>query len=438
MEFLDINGLVRLLDNIKGYIDTKNYIDITTINHDDLVRLKDNSNLIPGKLYRITDYIIAREDGSIKFAGHQFDIIVLALTKNTLSEEAWACKHDGDTYFENSNLSAWKIWYRLEGVGSKGVIYRMIDEFGNDCPYDFKNIMFKRYPVFKSIIENNNNSDYSLIPKYEELLGDNAGRIHNYEIINYNDEILSNDNNNFSTTLNSRYVALDNINGYISGIVEIDAGVCWCYTFSSTEIASTTIDQMLSDASLMGECLNNKIMQSDTYNNVFIGETCSNNILFEGCHDNTIGNASNFNELGPNCSYNVICSGAEYNKLDYGCNNNKIMGSYNEIRKLSLYNVLVLCDSAKIGNNCIGNLVWSNSKFGNNCDENIADGNNVTITYGNNVKRTKLSGELNNIYINDNMKDIEAEINGSPDYNIRVGKNSNGDIKYYNEVDLMS
>ena len=29
----------------------------------------------------------------------------------------------------------------------KGVIYRMIDEFGNDLPYDFKNIMFVRYEL---------------------------------------------------------------------------------------------------------------------------------------------------------------------------------------------------------------------------------------------------------------------------------------------------
>ena len=100
------------------------------------------------------------------------------------------------------------------------------------------------------------------------------------------------------------------------------------------------------------------------------------------------------------------------------------MGSYNEIGKLSSSNILISCYSSKIGNSC---------------DENIidSDGNNITITYGNNVKRTKLSGELNNIYINDNIEDIEEEINGSPNYNTRVGKNSKGDIKYYNEVDLI-
>jgi hypothetical protein len=27
-------------------------------------------------------------------------------------------------------------------TGGTGYIYRMIDEFGNDCPYDFKNIQY--------------------------------------------------------------------------------------------------------------------------------------------------------------------------------------------------------------------------------------------------------------------------------------------------------
>lgn len=32
----------------------------------------------------------------------------------------------------------------------RGVIYRMIDEWNNDCPYDFKNILFRRYKITKS------------------------------------------------------------------------------------------------------------------------------------------------------------------------------------------------------------------------------------------------------------------------------------------------
>ena len=79
---------------------------------------------------------------------------------NKLNEKARACLHDGDTYFMNSNLAAWQLWYSLDNDTERfawaddnlghGIIYRMIDEYNNDCPYDFKNIQFKRYKITKS------------------------------------------------------------------------------------------------------------------------------------------------------------------------------------------------------------------------------------------------------------------------------------------------
>ena len=79
---------------------------------------------------------------------------------NKLNEKARACLHNGDTYFKNSNLAAWQLWYSLGNDTNRfawandslghGVIYRMIDEWNNDCPYDFKNIQFKRYKITKS------------------------------------------------------------------------------------------------------------------------------------------------------------------------------------------------------------------------------------------------------------------------------------------------
>lgn len=55
-------------------------------------------------------------------------------------------------YFSGSNLAAWQIKYSLDNhvdmyqiptleIG-KGTIYYMKDEFGNEAPYDFKNILF--------------------------------------------------------------------------------------------------------------------------------------------------------------------------------------------------------------------------------------------------------------------------------------------------------
>ena len=153
----DIQGLSEELEQ-KGGGGTPNMV--VSITYSELKVLRDNNNLTPGIFYRILDYTTAvANDTEARSAGHLFDVVVLAISSNVLSEEALAVKSDRDTegYFGNANLSAWKIWYCLDNdiyrftwadvqLGT-GVIYRMIDEWGNDCPYDFKNIQFKRYRV---------------------------------------------------------------------------------------------------------------------------------------------------------------------------------------------------------------------------------------------------------------------------------------------------
>ena len=133
-------------------------ISIVNITYDELKKLRDNSKLKPSQHYRITDFVTTvANDPEARSAGHPFDIIVMASKENKLQEECYAIQHEGDTYFDNCNLAAWKIWYCLDNdntkyawadtVNGKGVIYRMIDEWQNDCPYDFKNVQFKRYAV---------------------------------------------------------------------------------------------------------------------------------------------------------------------------------------------------------------------------------------------------------------------------------------------------
>ena len=206
---------------------------ITQVTWQELKDKRDAGKLIPGSLYRITDYNCTTTQDGTRSAGHQFDIVLLALSEDKLAEEGWAMMHediydvtfadgvtlkcylynyaddeinivlasditkgcsfssssfeinenaktatvdevseeliisgeDGFTYnyFQNSNLSAWKVWYCLdndksrfawaddtidtEGTGlpnGRGVIYRLIDEWNNDVGYDFKNIQFIR------------------------------------------------------------------------------------------------------------------------------------------------------------------------------------------------------------------------------------------------------------------------------------------------------
>lgn len=73
----------------------------------ELKDLRDNGKLIAGRFYRITDYQCTTTQENTRSAGHQFDIVVLALSENTLSEEAHAMMHDNiyDVYFEGDDVT---------------------------------------------------------------------------------------------------------------------------------------------------------------------------------------------------------------------------------------------------------------------------------------------------------------------------------------------
>ena len=112
---IDLNGHSYEIDakylGGKDISDIENYVKIT---YAELKSLRDSSKLIPGKQYRIIDYITSTAQENTKSAGHQFDIIVTADDVNRLNEKARAIQHEGDTYFKDSNLSAWEIWYCLD------------------------------------------------------------------------------------------------------------------------------------------------------------------------------------------------------------------------------------------------------------------------------------------------------------------------------------
>ena len=74
-----------------------NMIETTWAN---LRSLRDNSQLVKGAWYRITDYNFVTTKLGIQSGNHQFDIVLLAISESMLSESGYACKHAGDHYFE--------------------------------------------------------------------------------------------------------------------------------------------------------------------------------------------------------------------------------------------------------------------------------------------------------------------------------------------------
>lgn len=121
-----------------------------SITYAELKALRDNNQLVTGQQYRITDYVTTTAQANTQSAGHQFDIIVVADSKDKLNENARAIRHRGDTIFVGNKLESWELKYCLDNdtnrfswaqvSGGTGVIYYMKDEWNNQVYFDFKNI----------------------------------------------------------------------------------------------------------------------------------------------------------------------------------------------------------------------------------------------------------------------------------------------------------
>ena len=82
--FEDGRSLKDKIEKLSIYIETT---------YSNLKSLRDNNQLIPGALYRITDYVTTTAQVNTRSAMHQFDIIVQAISESVLSEDARAIQH---------------------------------------------------------------------------------------------------------------------------------------------------------------------------------------------------------------------------------------------------------------------------------------------------------------------------------------------------------
>lgn len=124
------------------------------IHYSDLTELIANNELTPGMQYRIIDYQTTVDQDGCSTDGRLFDVIVTALTSNTLDENARCCATNRTQTNTQSlgNPAGWKIKYAITNPSwcawvsdteiYKGTIYYMEDEFGNEAYYDFKTIVY--------------------------------------------------------------------------------------------------------------------------------------------------------------------------------------------------------------------------------------------------------------------------------------------------------
>ena len=244
----------------------------------------------------------------------------------------------------------------------KGVIWEMEDEYNNLCPYDFKNIQFKRC-LISSTQDSPSEEECAFFGKYVGLELEETPKLPEGYYINTED---------------TKYL-------YTFSVISADGSV---------EDNSLGVDLTSAGMGILHLCAENRMRPNinassfalDLNNNVFVAN-CNSiedmmNIIQMGntfgvmCQGNTFVNMTMENVFGNECWYNTFGNGCDDNSFGNDCDNNSFGNN---------------CDSNSFGNSCGGNSFgnscrynsfgnecyynsfgnyFQNNSFGNNCDSN--------------------------------------------------------------------
>ena len=410
---------------------------MTEITWSELKALRDNSQLIPGIQYRITDYVTTTVQENTQSAGHQFDIIVVADDVNKLNENARAILHSGDTYFANSKLEAWELKYCLDNdttrfawadtTNGKGVIYRMVDEFNNDCPYDFKNIQFKR-----KISLSNGYPELDLTDGTDTWVFTFAAT--SYHITNntwsgLKDGSLEPPYCHESDESSSTYH--DNVIGkYIKLYDDVDEDYTKCgIQYLNDNVFFGHWDEIGSDdpentSYYYAYCAYGNTFRVNCFSNTF-GNSFYNNTFGNYCYSNTFGNSCGRNTFGNYCYYNTFGNGCYDNQFGNSFQYNTFGNDYydNQFGNYCYYNTF--------GNYCNDNI------FGNECYYNTFGNNCYSNTFGNECQNIKVQKdyvyyiivENGNKYINITSTQTTSSSNKLMNFTISQGVNNTTTVK---------
>lgn len=367
------NKTIVLKDTNGNSLYTSSVINIT---YNELKTLKSSNKLVPGMKYRITDYsTVIDTNNYIKSANHQFDIVVVATSTSNLNEWAMAVHHSGDTYFSKCKLDAWKLLYSLDNdinkfgwasTKGKGVIYRMIDEFGNDCPYDFKNIQFKRFKItaFTNCTSLVSSTNYYYGIRY--IFNNTDGYPQEATIDTYNTTdfqwCYTFNAHKVKTEVSTPSIVTANIDAtlavYDSDIANY-AGFIPCHDNIIKPFYGST-----SNAYNHKQLLNNIVIfgtfgqgaQSIEGKSVAVSQLPTNNSFGTECYNMTFGTGCKDNIVGKSCSGNVFANNCQGNVLGRGCNNNSFASNALNNKFGNLINNVIIKNNQsyynQIGSNC--------------------------------------------------------------------------------------
>ncbi len=300
--------------------------------------------LVSGAMYLITDYQTIypqpdyideytpknEVDWTIKF-GDIEPIVVIATSNNSVSNIAYS------TVFVNDYIEYDCTEETYNTITTKGKITRRKDNFNNDVPFDFRNVLFKRY-------YNTTNAEY-------DVIWDNGEATQEDYVFNLYDPLLPLDYTN-SFQNNVINVSLNND----EEITDTSVFNIWAF--------NTIIKNLGTNNKIFGT-VNNCILQ-DAYNNNFSGIIY--NINFPFCYRNNISGKMYNNIFSGEFNNNTVSGGINNsNFVDF--KNNKVFGFLSTVDASD-----TLIFSENTINNNISLTTWNGGSY---VRENEFNGNDI-------------------------------------------------------------
>jgi hypothetical protein len=364
------------------WISPDDYIDpsyMVSVLYDDLVTMRNASNLKQGVQYRITDYTCKTVQADTRSEGNDFDIIVVADSNNKLNEAARAIRRGGDAYFPSDTLfETWELKYCIDNdtdrfawadsVNGKGVIYYLKDEWNNEAAYDFKSITFC-------------NLNTAGVDTYNDLPNDGSQYYYTFNLIN-----TARDNGDYATCMSLDATIYNNVN--VSNAPGQISGVHFCNFGTYKDENKRKLNKVLLFVIMSYGGGNYSVGIGDGCYNFLIGSRsksikggnyCTSMTFGDRCISMTFGDECSSLTFGDRCismTFGDECSSLTFGNYCYsqtfgvGCNSLTFGDS---------------CDSMTFGNGC-SSLTFGygcrSMTFGNFCNTMTFGDGCRTLTYG--------------------------------------------------------
>ena len=401
---------------------------------------RDAGNLIPGQYYRITDYVTTSMAANTRSAGHPFDIIVRADSKNTLNEQAWAVKHDGDTYFKDARLEAWELKYNLDNVQWSqqvgtliedendgytalsigtvdigGETYILWDASEFEESYGFTRMvsltkevgaeMWTYYPATGEKGEDVQTSIAAIIGEYTEpgkgtitWMKDEWDNIAGYDFKNIQQKRWKVTDELERDSLNGKYLGvLNNLPEKLS--IEDEEDFIWAYLYSVYDYDGGTQDT--TDHSLSGRVHDMDTNFTVIDNNAFVWSSVNYDAYdckFSGSMQNNSFSGNVYqNSFSGNVLYNSFSGDVLYNSFSGSVYQNSFSGSVyqNSFSGSVSYNSFSGSVSYNSFSGFVGNCSFSG--YVGNCS---FSGDVNSCSFSGNLQNSMITGQLSNLHIN--------------------------------------